>query len=395
MCANTLHITSPHRIYRLLRLWLWAGLLWAGSASAATLLQVGPQRALKTIAAAAKLAGDDTVIEVDAGDYVGDVAVWTQSDITLRAVGGRVRLLANGMAAEGKGIWVVRSPKFTVDGFDFSGAQVESRNGAGIRFETGWLVVRNCSFTRNEMGLLTNNDPAAVLEVENSEFAYNMRPDGHNHNLYIGRIARASVTGSYFHHAHIGHLLKSRAATSYILYNRLTDESGGSASYELEFSNGGLAYVVGNIIQQGPLTENPHMVSFGAEGYTWPSNQLYLSHNTLVDDLSGGGIWLRVKPGADALLAVNNLFVGPSPLPTEPAASWRNNFRLDRSAFGQGDDYRLRSDSPLVGKAITPGTANGQSLLPQREYIHPLQSVVLRNAPHNPGALQQLKPARP
>ena len=386
--------TTRPSLATLCRLWLLAWLLLAGATQAATLLQVGPQRTIKTIAAAAKMAGDNTVIEVDAGDYPGDVAVWTQSDITLRAVGGRVRLQAQGMAAEGKGIWVVRSPRMTVEGFDFSGALVDSRNGAGIRFETGWLRVRNCSFTYNEMGLLTNNDPAAVLEVEDSEFAYNMRPDGHNHNLYIGRIARATVTGSYFHHARTGHLLKSRAATSLILYNRLTDETGGSASYELEFPNGGVAYVIGNIIQQGPLSENPHIISFGAEGYVWPSNQLYLSHNTLVDELPGGGIWLRVKPGADAVLAVNNLFIGPTPLPDGPG-TWRNNFRLDRSAFAPGYDYRLHAGSPLVGKAVAPGSANGQDLRPQREYIHPAHSQALRNAPHNPGALQQLQPARP
>ena len=260
----------------------------AGAEGPTTTLQVGPQRTIKTIASAAHLAGANTLIEVDAGDYVGDVAVWTQPNLTLRAVGGRVRLRANGMAAENKGIWVVRSAKFTVEGFDFEGAQVAGRNGAGIRFESGWLVVRNCSFTHNEMGLLTNNDPNAVLEVENSEFAYNMRPDGHNHNLYIGQIARATVTGSYLHHARTGHLLKSRAAVSHILYNRLTDD-GGSASYELEFPNGGVAVVVGNIVQQGPLTENQVLISFGAEGYTWPVNQLNLAYNTLVDDLPSGG----------------------------------------------------------------------------------------------------------
>ena len=384
----------------LCRLWLLAWLLLAGAADAATLLRVGPLRTIKTIASAAQMAGDNTLIEVDAGDYLGDVAVWTQSHITLRAVGGRVRLQANGLAAEGKGIWVVRSPQFTVEGFDFSGAQVESRNGAGIRFEAGRLVVRNCSFTYNEMGLLTSNDANAVLEVEDSEFAYNSRPDGHNHNLYIGRIARATVSGSYFHHAHTGHLLKSRAAANYILYNRLTDEAGGSASYELEFPDGGVAYVIGNIVEQGPLTENPHVISFGAEGYAWPSNQLYLSHNTLVDDLPGGGTWLRVKPGADAVLAVNNLFIGPTPLPSAPntPGTWRNNFRLDRSAFAPGYDYRLRADSPLVGKAMAPGSANGQDLRPLREYIHPAHSAALStagNAPHNPGALQQPNPARP
>jgi len=359
-----------------------------------TTLQVGPTRTIKTIAAAARLAGDNTTIDVDAGDYDGDVAVWTQAHIQLRAVGGRVRLRAQGAAAEGKAIWVVRSARCTVDGFDFSGAQVAGRNGAGIRFETGHLVVRNCSFTRNEMGLLTSNHPQAVLEVENSEFAYNSRPDGHNHQLYIGQIARASVSGSYFHHAQTGHLLKSRAAVSQILYNRLTDEATGRASYELEFPNGGIATVVGNIVQQGPLTENSIIISFGAEGYTWPVNQLALVHNTLIDDLPSGGTWLRTKPGADAVLAVNNLLVGPAALQTGAPGEVRNNFNVQRSAIDPAD-FALRPGSPLLGKAVDPGSANGQPLRPQREYIHTARSVALEQAPHNPGAVQHLKPPAP
>ena len=370
---------------------LW--LLLCGPANAQSVvntLQVGPQRTLKTIAAAARLASADTTIEVDAGDYVGDVAVWTQPNLTLRAVGGRVRLRANGMAAEDKAIWVVRSAKFTVEGFDFEGAQVASRNGAGIRFESGWLVVRNCRFTHNEMGLLTSNDPNAVLEVQNSEFAYNMRPDGHNHNLYIGQIAHATVTGSYLHHAQTGHLLKSRAAISHILYNRLTDD-GGRASYELEFPNGGVAVVVGNIVQQGPLTENPVLISFGAEGYTWPLNQLSLAYNTLVDDLPTGGTWLRVKPGADAVLAVNNLLVGTAPLPATTPGDFRNNFNTGRSSFAAGGDFRLQVGSYLVGKAIPVDP----TLQPRREYRHMAQSTTLGIAPHNPGAMQLLQAPRP
>ncbi|BDT66020.1 hypothetical protein os1_01710 [Comamonadaceae bacterium OS-1] len=381
--------TLPPRYIRFLALWL----LLCGVAvaqSAVNTLQVGPQRAIKTIAAAARLASAGTLIEVDAGEYVGDVAVWTQPNLTLRAVGGRVRLQANGAAAEDKGIWVVRSPKFTVEGFDFEGAQVAGRNGAGIRFESGWLVVRNCSFTLNEMGLLTSNDPNAVLEVENSEFAYNMRPDGHNHNLYIGQIARATITGSYLHHARTGHLLKSRAAQSNILYNRLTDE-GGSASYELEFPNGGVAVVVGNIVQQGPLTENPAVISFGAEGYTWPVNQLSLAYNTLVDDLPQGGVWLKVKPGADAVLAANNLLVGAAPLQATTPGDFRNNFNTDRSSLAPGGDYRLRAGSPLLGKAI----ALDKTLQAQREYSHTAKSIALSIAPHNPGAMQRLLARQP
>ncbi len=271
-------------------------------------LQVGPQRSIKTIAAAAISARAGAIIDVDAGDYTGDVAVWQQDDITIRAVGGRVRLLAHGAAAEGKGIWVVRAKHMRVEGFDFEGAAVPDRNGAGIRLETGSLVVKDCRFRYNEMGMLTNNDPNTVLVVENSEFAYNQRPDGHNHNLYVGRIARLVVTNSYFHHGHIGHLLKSRAEANYIFNNRLVDGPDGTASYELEFPNGGRAYLVGNTIAQSTRTGNRHLISFGAEGYKWPSNTLYLANNTLINPLPNG-VFLRVAPGADAVHDIDNVRV--------------------------------------------------------------------------------------
>jgi len=269
-------------------------------------LKVGPQRAIQTLSAAAQLARAGAIIEVDAGVYVADVAVWPQDDITIRAAGGRVRLVAQGASAEGKAIWVVRANRMRVEGFDFEGAAVPDRNGAGIRLEKGSLFLRDCRFRYNEMGLLTGNDPDTVLEIENSEFAYNQRPDGHNHNLYVGQIARLTVVDSYFHHAHIGHLLKSRAALSHIINSRLIDGDGGSASYELEFPNGGMAFVVGNTIAQSTGTQNRTMISFGAEGYKWPRNALYLANNTLVNPLPLG-VPLWVAPGADAVHDIDNV----------------------------------------------------------------------------------------
>ena len=300
-----------------------------------TIFRVGPTKAIKTIAQAAQLARAGATIEIDSGEYAGDVAVWQHDDITVRAVGGRVRLLAQGAAAEDKGIWVVRANAMRVEGFDFEGAAVPGRNGAGIRLERGSLHVRNCSFVRNEMGLLTNNDPSTVLEVENSEFAYNQRPDGHNHNLYVGQIARLSVKRSYFHHAHTGHLLKSRAAVNHIYDNRLTDEVGGTASYELEFPNGGLAYVVGNVIAQNTQTENPHLISFGAEGYKWPRNEIHLENNTLVNPLPQGGVLLRVAPGADVIRAINNRLVGLGTLESAGPGEYQNNVKVDPRDFAR------------------------------------------------------------
>lgn len=355
-------------------------------------IQVGPTRAVKSVNVAAILAGDGAVVEVDAGNYFGDTAVWSQKDVTLRAVGGRVRLIANGRSAESKGIWVVRTERMTVEGFDFLDAAVRDRNGAGIRLERGHLQVRNCRFMYNENGILTGNQPGTVLEVEDSEFGHNGAGDGYSHNLYAGSIARLTVTGSYFHHARRGHLLKSRAATNYVAYNRLTDGSDGNASYELEFPDGGVAYVIGNIIQQSSKTENPHLISVGAEGYKWPANEFYLINNTLVDDRPRNGVFLRVSPGAATVVVLNNLLIGVGRWSVGGAANLRNNPTAAASDFvnlGAGD-FRLRPPTRPREQAADPGTANGVSLRPSREYRHPRHSVALDGPPIQPGAVQSL-----
>ncbi|OJW48067.1 MAG: hypothetical protein BGO63_02650 [Candidatus Accumulibacter sp. 66-26] len=367
------------------------------------MLRVGPGQALRTIAAAAAQARDGDTIEIEAGDYAADVAVWTRDRLTVRGVGGRVRLLAAGASAEDKAIWVVRGGAMTVENIAFSGARVSGRNGAGIRFEKGRLTVRNCLFEDNENGILTSNDPDAELEIEGSEFGHNGAGDGQSHNLYVGNIRRLKVSGSYFHHARVGHLLKSRAAESVVEYNRLTDEPGGRASYELEFPGGGVAYVIGNLIEQGAQTENPYMISFGSEGYRWPRNELYLSANTLVDERPQGGYFLRVQPGVGRVRAVNNLLFGRSALETatEGAAAgtgeYAGNVKVDAGAFAQlaSQDYRLRKrivDTRLFGKLAVPGAANGVELAPRREYVHPRQMRALAGAPAVPGALQGLAP---
>ena len=109
-------------------------------------IEVGPYRAIKKISVAARTAWAGDTIHVDAGTYFSDVAVWQHDDITIRAVGGKVRLVAHGAAAEGKGIWVVRAQRMQVEGFDFEGAAVPDRNGAGIRLESGSLLTRDCCF---------------------------------------------------------------------------------------------------------------------------------------------------------------------------------------------------------------------------------------------------------
>ena len=102
------------------------------------------------------------------------------------------------------------------------------------------------------------------------------------------------VRGSYFGPARTGHLLKSRAKTTSVLYNRLTGE-GGTSSYEIDIPNGGDFKAIGNLVQQGNLTENYALISYGAEGYRWPTNRAQIVFNTLVNDRAQGGVFIAMR----------------------------------------------------------------------------------------------------
>ena len=362
------------------------------------------------------MARDGDVVEIVAANYSGDaaVAVWTQAHLTIRGVAGRPVMAAAGQSAEGKGIWVVRGTEVLIENIVFRGARVPDLNGSGIRHEQGRLTVRNCLFDDNEMGILTANRDSLTLIVEDSEFSHGVLATPRlSHLLYAGRIARLEVRGSYFHHGLIGHLLKSRARFNLIEYNRLTDERGGRASYELEFPEGGVAVVIGNLIQQSAATENDRMIAFGAEGLPYERNSVVLSSNTLVDELPAGGEFLAIWGGGRvAVKTFNNLLVSTCKglrcvakqfgeagrRMQEGRLPWRDG--LFSTASGNRLISRAESSSFLAAGArglkldggpgtVDPGSLEGVSLVPRREYVHPAHSRVLPDGlPTVPGAFQ-------
>lgn len=364
-----------------------------GVATAGRILRVGPGEAIGTIAEAARLAQDGDTVEIVAGDYRGDVAVWTQQRLVIRGVGGHARLHADGRSAEGKAIWVIRHGEFEVSGIDFIGARVDDRNGAGIRFESGHLSVRDCLFWGNEAGILTANTPGARLDIEASEFAYNGDGQGMSHHVYVGDIASFHVSGSYFHHGNVGHLIKSRATINDIRYNRITDEPGGRASYEVDLPNGGLAVLVGNVIEQGREGENSTLISYGQEGYKATENRLFLMSNTLVNDHPYGGAFLRAAPGANSIVSANNVLAGYGGYQTPDPVQVLNDLAGDASMFVDAahQDYRLRDDARRTPFQKPMATTYRQlGLLLQAEYVHPRSVRPLSAPPLYPGAVQSL-----
>ncbi len=129
--------------------------------------------------------------------------------------------------------------------------------------------------------------------------------------------------------------------------------------------------MIGNIIEQSKTTENPNIISFGAEGYKHPANELYLINNTLVDKRVEGGFFLAVRPGFNVVKAYNNLLLGKRPL---------NTGGIDGEFINNPNVERKPSSSPtgtITGssaKARCTG-AIARPVRPMAFHSHPIGSM--------------------
>ncbi|HEY6940125.1 right-handed parallel beta-helix repeat-containing protein [Dokdonella sp.] len=342
-------------------------------ASRAATLEVGPGHAYATpCAAIAVAAAGDSILIDAAGSYAGDVCAWATDGLTLRGVNGRPHIDANGASAQGKAIWVITGDDTTIDNVEMSGCHVPSMNGAGIRQEGANLTVRQAYFHDNENGILAGASPTSTITIEHSEFARNGAGDGLSHNLYIGAVARLVFRWNWSHDAVVGHLLKSRAARNDILYNRLTGEAG-SESYEINLPNGGLSYVIGNLVQQPPTTQNGAMLDYLSEGVGANTDfRLFVVNNTFVND-RGNGTFLQVA-GTTAALVRNNIFYGGGTVSSQAGSALDHNFTGSTDLFVDAAhyDYRLRGDAgSVIDQGASPGSGGGEALQPTSVYVHP------------------------
>lgn len=368
---------------------------WPIASSAETLI-VGPAAPALSLRDAIRQAKDGDTIAVLAGEYDGQVAVIEQKQLTIKGIGKRPVLRAGGRTAEGKAILVVRDGDITLENLEFRGARAADGNGAGVRFEKGKLLIKGCAFYDNENGLITGNFGDAELEIADSLFGDAPHSEGLlPHLLYVGRIAKLTVTGSRFHEGFEGHLIKSRARENRISYNMIFDGWSGEASYEIDLPNGGLTYLIGNIIGQGPNAQNPVLVSYGSEGNPWPNSALYMAHNTL---LSSGWrpawfvrIWNDRLPPQAPIFVVNNVGAGVGMFSFGADGTFDGNGRtLGRWLRGPTMlDFSLPSDSRLRGTAIDPTRIGGQDLSPKAEFNLPIGTrPINKPSSWSPGAFQ-------
>lgn len=369
--------------------WIW--LLCLPAALAAEVRRVGPGQRYQTPCQAIRAAAEGDVIEIDAaGSYAGDVCAFYPKRLTLRGVNGRPRIDAAGRTAQDKAIWVIGGGDVIVENIEFTGARCQAKNGAGIRFEGRRLTVRDCVFRNNENGILTWNEPDSGLLVEYSEFDSNGHGDGYSHNIYVGRIAEFTMRFCWSHGAKEGHLVKSRAAVTNLLYNYL-DTGRGTASYEADLPEPGNALLLGNVIVQRQSSRNSIVISAGQEAPApRPEASLRLVYNTFVNlGPSHAVLAFTGRGGPGAPIFRNNLLVGAARITNSALQPGPDNLQLPLSALADRPVEEFRPHPVRLIAAPVP-----ESLVPAAEYRHPACGVQRLSA-KTPGALETGSPGEP
>ncbi len=170
--------------------------------------------------------------------------------------------------------------------------------------------------------------------------------------------------------------MKTRAQRSFILYNKISEETG-QGSWEINIAQGGLSIIMGNVIVQGPNSINHGMVSYDAA--TNAIQDFYFINNTVINKYVGNNKYFNISPttGINTFKVYNNLFasnVGSSNTfmtgTVTVLDSLKNWQALNYSTVGfqnpSTDDYYLpNSSSQPIDKGTNAGVAsNGFSLIP-------------------------------
>jgi hypothetical protein len=198
----------------------------------------------------------------------------------------------------------------------------------------------------------------------------------------VGGVASLSFLYNYSHDANIGHNLKSRARVNTVAYNRFSSlapgEKGSTAvgrpSYEIDLPDGGVAYVLGNVIQQPADNDNNTLLAFGEEGGGNPGDALYVVNNTFINDYRNSGVFVQINENVKTpALIQNNIFAGRGTVVNQASALNKHNYHADEVGFVDRVNYDLHptANSKIINAGVDPAPLpSGMVLRPAMQYKH-------------------------
>jgi len=350
-------------------------------------LRVGPTQQFSSPcqAIAAAVAGD--VIEIDPAETYRNPPCTIQTPLlTIRSSGSRRAVIQasvqNGTLnpATATAVWLVRSAaqRLALEGLEFIDTRLRSFDGVAVRVEDGVsLVIRDCYFRNHDSALITGDSSGQDHLIEHSTFELN--GSSLSPGIDVGPAARLVFQGNYAVRASANHMLRSRAAQSFILYNRLSEETFGTGDLEVDLPDGGRAFLIGNIIQQDERSQDRGMVGFLRSAVPAPGSvqELYVINNTFVN-LAKTGTFIQIGAAMRGNVFVrNNIFHGPgAPVEQDGAApgstvALANNFAGDPMFVDlERHNYQLKAGSPAIDTGAPAGSAQTVSLTPDRHYGH-------------------------
>lgn len=267
-------------------------------------LTAGPGGAYKLPSAAIAAAKPGDVVRIMPGRY-RDCATLNAGRVTIE---GKGAVMADRIC-QGKAILVIGGRDDVVRGLTLTGATVPDGNGAGIRDQSENLTVDRVTFTNDEDGILTAQMPGAILTVTGSSF----RHDGAcikdcAHGIYAGHIGRLTVRGSNFSDIQTGHDIKSRARSTVLENDTITDGPDGTSSYLVDLPNGGNLLMRNDRLEKGPNASNTATaISIGEEGHAPAAAKIVIEHVRFTNDSGADTVFVRNLSHARVTLRHNSL----------------------------------------------------------------------------------------